>query len=134
MSLPTRVTIVEVGPRDGLQSEPELLPTATKIEFIKRSLDAGIRHLEVASFVHPKKVPQMADAEDVIAGLPDLADAIYIGLIMNWKGFERALAAGVHEVGMVIVASDTFMVDVLQMQIDIDFALTGLVGSLDIAP
>ncbi len=103
-----QVEIIEVGPRDGLQSEPELLPTATKIEFIKRSLDAGIRHLEVASFVHPKKVPQMADAEDVIAGLPDLADAIYIGLIMNWKGFERALAAGVHEVGMVIVASDTF--------------------------
>ena len=103
-----QVDIIEVGPRDGLQSEPEILPTETKIEFVKRSLDAGIRHLEVASFVHPKKVPQMADAEAVLAGLPRDRGANYIGLIVNWKGFERAVAAGVHEVGMVVVASDTF--------------------------
>lgn len=103
-----KVEIVEVGPRDGLQSEPEILPTAVKIEFTKRSLAAGIRHLEVASFVHPKLVPQMADAEDVLAGLPRDLGAVYIGLILNWKGFERALAAGVDEVGMVVVASNTF--------------------------
>ena len=103
-----KVEIVEVGPRDGLQSEPEIMPAAVKIEFIKRSLDAGIRHLEVASFVHPKLVPQMADAEEVLAGLPRDLGAVYIGLILNWKGFERALAAGVDEVGMAVVASNTF--------------------------
>lgn len=103
-----KVEIVEVGPRDGLQSEPEIMPAAVKIEFIKRSLAAGIRHMEVASFVHPKLVPQMADAEEVIAGLPRDLGAIYIGLILNWKGFERALAAGVDEVGMAVVASNTF--------------------------
>ncbi len=102
------VEIVEVGPRDGLQSEPEVLPTEVKIEFVKRSLAAGIRHLEVASFVHPKKVPQMADAEAVLAGIPRDLGATYIGLIGNWRGFERALAAGVDEVGMVCVASNTF--------------------------
>ena len=62
------VSIVEVGPRDGLQSEPEILSLETKVEFISRAVDAGLRRLEVASFVHPKKVPQMADAEDLDAG------------------------------------------------------------------
>ena len=103
-----KVEIVEVGPRDGLQSEPEIMPAAVKVEFIKRSLAAGIRHLEVASFVHPKLVPQMADAEEVLAALPRDLGAVYIGLILNWKGFERALAAGVDEVGMAVVASNTF--------------------------
>ena len=101
-------TIVEVGPRDGLQSEPEILPTATKIEYISRAIDAGIRRLEVVSFVHPKLVPQMADAEQVVAGLPKRDDVIYIGLILNKRGFERAAAAGVDEVGMPVVTSDTF--------------------------
>ena len=81
------VSIIEVGPRDGLQSEPEVLSTAVKIEFITRALDAGIRRLEVSSFVHPKRVPQMADAEDVIRGLPAREGVIYIGLVLNRKGF-----------------------------------------------
>ncbi len=102
------VSIVEVGPRDGLQSEPEILPTAAKIEFIRRAIDAGIRRLEVTSFVHPKRVPQMADAEDVIQGLPQRDDVIYIGLVLNRKGFERAQATGIHEIGMAVVASDTY--------------------------
>ncbi len=102
------VSIIEVGPRDGLQSEPEILPTATKIEFIRRALDAGIRRLEVTSFVHPKRVPQMADAEDVIRGLPRKDGVIYIGLVLNRKGFDRALATGIHEIGMAVVASDTY--------------------------
>lgn len=102
------IEIVEVGPRDGLQSEPELLPTAVKVEFIKRAVSAGIRRLEVASFVHPKRVPQMADAEAIVAALPRDEDVVYIGLIMNQKGFERAAATGVHEVGFVVVATDTF--------------------------
>ncbi len=104
----TQVEIVEVGPRDGLQSEPDVLPTETKIEYITRAMDAGIRRLEVASFVHPRRVPQMADAEAVLEGLPERDDVIYIGLILNRRGFDRALAAGVDEVGMAVVASDTF--------------------------
>ncbi|MEQ1800479.1 MAG: hydroxymethylglutaryl-CoA lyase [Gammaproteobacteria bacterium] len=109
MSQPPRhVSIIEVGPRDGLQSEPEILPTATKIEFIRRAVDAGIRRLEVTSFVHPKRVPQMADAEDVIRGLPRKEGVIYIGLVLNRKGFERAQATGIHEIGMAVVASDTY--------------------------
>mgnify|MGYP000969080260 CR=1 FL=1 len=105
---PRHVSIIEVGPRDGLQSEPEVLPTATKIEFIRRAVDAGIRRLEVTSFVHPKRVPQMADAEDVIRGLPRIDGVTYIGLVLNRKGFERAQATGIPEIGMAVVASDTY--------------------------
>lgn len=109
MSQPARhVSIIEVGPRDGLQSEPEILPTATKIEFIKRAIDAGIRRMEVTSFVHPKRVPQMADAEEVIRGLPSDQGITYIGLVLNRKGFERAQATGIPEIGMAVVASDTY--------------------------
>lgn len=103
-----RVSIIEVGPRDGLQSEPEVLPTSSKIEFIRRAVDAGIRRLEVTSFVHPKRVPQMADAEEVIRGLPRQEGVIYIGLVLNRKGFERAQATGIAEIGMAVVASDTY--------------------------
>jgi hydroxymethylglutaryl-CoA lyase len=102
------IEIVEVGPRDGLQSEPGVMPTAAKIEFIERLLDAGLRRLEVTSFVNPKKVPQMADAEQVLAGLNKRADVRYVGLVLNRKGFERAVAAGCNEIGMAVVASDTF--------------------------
>ncbi len=103
-----RISIVEVGPRDGLQSEPEILPTEAKIEYIRRAIDAGIRALEVTSFVHPKRVPQMADAEAVIAALPKCEDVRYIGLVLNRKGFERARDAGLGEIGMAVVASDTY--------------------------
>jgi hydroxymethylglutaryl-CoA lyase len=102
------VEIIEVGPRDGLQSEPEVLPTATKIGLIDRLVDAGVRRIEVASFVNPKKVPQMADAEQVMAALRPRAGVTYVGLVLNRKGFERALAAGCSEIGMVVFASDTF--------------------------
>ncbi len=103
-----QISIIEVGPRDGLQSEPEILSSETKIEFIRRSIDAGIRRLEVTSFVHPKRVPQMADAEAVIAGLPRRDDVTYIGLVLNRKGFERARDSGIDEIGMAVVASDTY--------------------------
>ncbi|MCC5867196.1 MAG: hydroxymethylglutaryl-CoA lyase [Gammaproteobacteria bacterium] len=103
-----KIEIVEVGPRDGLQGEPEVLGTAMKIEFINRAVAAGIRRLEVASFVHPKKVPQMADAEAVLAGLPRRKDVVYVGLVLNRRGFDRALAAGVDEIGMPVVATDTY--------------------------
>ncbi len=102
------VSIIEVGPRDGLQSEPEVLATDVKIEFIRRAIDAGVRRMEVTSFVHPKRVPQMADAEAVIKNLPDRDDVIYIGLVLNRRGFERAREAGIDEIGMAVVASDTY--------------------------
>lgn len=106
--------IVEVGPRDGLQNEPDIVSTADKLAMIGRMIAAGARRLEVASFVHPQRVPQMADAEAVIAGLPDRSDVSYIGLTLNKRGVLRALATreggkrGVDEIGCVIVATDTF--------------------------
>jgi hydroxymethylglutaryl-CoA lyase len=103
-----KIDLVEVGPRDGLQSQDTLVPTATKVALIERLLAVGIRRLEVTSFVNPKKVPQMADAEALLAALPRMNGVSYIGLVLNRKGFDRALAAGCHEVGMAVVASDTF--------------------------
>lgn len=104
----SRVEIVEVGPRDGLQNEPITLDAATKAEFVNRAVAAGIRRIEVASFVNPKKVPQMADAEDVLKALPRRQDVVYVGLVLNRRGFDRAVAAGCTEIGMVVAASNTF--------------------------
>ena len=104
-----RIEIVEVGPRDGLQSEARVLPTAAKVEFIQRLAAAGLPRIEAASFVNPKRVPQMADAEEVLAALKATrTSARYIGLILNRRGFERAQAAGCAEVGMAIAATETF--------------------------
>jgi len=108
------IELVEVGPRDGLQNEPDIISTRSKLELIGRMLGFGARRLEVASFVHPARVPQMADAEDVIAGLPDRADATYIGLALNKRGVMRGFATreggkrGIDQIGCVLVASDTF--------------------------
>ena len=108
------VQVVEVGARDGLQNEPEIIATADKVELLVRLMDAGARRLEVASFVNPKRVPQMADAEEVIAALPGRSDVSYIGLCLNKRGVMRAAASregnkrGVDEAGCVLVASDTF--------------------------
>ena len=104
----SKISILEVGPRDGLQSEPEILPTEVRKEFITRTINAGIKQIEVTSFVHPKKVPQMADAEKLVESLPEKDDVTYIGLIMNQRGFERARDCGIDEVGMVIVSTDTY--------------------------
>ena len=103
-----RVTLVDVGPRDGIQAEPKILTTQEKVEFITRIIDAGVTRIEVTSFVNPKRVPQMADAAEVLAALPRDGRASYIGLILNMKGFERARDATVDEVGYAVVASDTF--------------------------
>jgi hydroxymethylglutaryl-CoA lyase len=102
------VEVVEVGPRDGLQSQPTLVDTQTKLEFIARLVDAGVRRLEVASFVNPKRVPQMADADEVIARLPRRPGVRYIGLVLNQRGFERAAASAIDQINSVAVASDTF--------------------------
>ena len=104
----TSIQICEVSPRDGLQNESVFLTTAEKVELVERSIRAGIRRIEVTGFVHPKRVPQMADAAEVMAAIPRIAGVSYIGLVMNTRGLERALAANVHEVNIVVVASDTF--------------------------
>jgi len=103
------VEMVEVAPRDGLQNEKTLIATADKIALVERAIAAGARRIEVTSFVHPKAVPQMADAEAVCAGLPLRADVTYIGLVMNARGAARALATGrIDQLGAVAVASDAF--------------------------
>lgn len=103
------IEMLEVSPRDGLQNEPEQVPTATKLALIERAIAAGSRRIEVTSFVNPKAVPQMADADAVCAGLPDRADVTYIGLVMNMRGAERAIATGrIDQLGAVCVATDTF--------------------------
>ena len=102
------IELVEVGPRDGLQSEGVILPTAVKIALIERLIAAGLRRIEVTSFVNPKRVPQMADAEAVLAGLPRREGVSYMGLVLNLRGLERARAAGCDAVGMAVVASETF--------------------------
>ena len=113
-AIESAIELVEVGPRDGLQNEPETISSEIKLQLIERMLDFGAKRLEVASFVHPARVPQMADAEAVIAGLPDNPDATYIGLVLNKRGVMRALATrengerGIDQVGCVLVASDTF--------------------------
>ena len=104
----TNVQIVEVGPRDGLQNESVLLSTSQKLDFIGRVVDAGARRVEAASFVNPKMVPQMADAEAVAAGLPRRAGVRFIGLVLNKRGALRALEAGMDELGAVCAASDGF--------------------------
>jgi hydroxymethylglutaryl-CoA lyase len=103
-----QIEILEVGPRDGLQLEPQPISTELKLALIERLLRAGLKRVEVASFVNPKKVPQMADAEAVFAGLRRPAGVVFTGLVLNRRGLERAIAAGCHEIGMVVVASDTF--------------------------
>lgn len=103
-----RVEVVEVGPRDGLQDETVTLATADKLELIARLVNAGLRRLEVVSFAHPERVPQMADAEAVMAGLVRRADVRYVGLVLNRRGLERALACRVEEVNVPVVVTDTF--------------------------
>jgi hydroxymethylglutaryl-CoA lyase len=108
--LTQKIEMVEVSARDGLQNEPGFFPTADKIELIGRAIAAGSKRIEVASFVHPTRVPQMADAEAVCAGLPkrDAKDVTYIGLVLNKRGALRALETQVHELGAVVSASDGF--------------------------
>ncbi|MDE0171375.1 MAG: hydroxymethylglutaryl-CoA lyase [bacterium] len=102
------IEIVEVGPRDGLQNEDMLVATDQKVELIGRLVASGLTRIEAVSFVHPRLVPQMADAEAVMAALPDADGVSYIGLALNERGVQRALDAGVDEVNFVVVATDTF--------------------------
>lgn len=103
------IEMVEVAPRDGMQNVAETVPTAAKLGLIARAIAAGARRIEVTSFVNPRAVPQMADAEAVCAQLPERDDVTYIGLVMNLRGAERALATGrIDQLGAVCVATDRF--------------------------
>lgn len=108
MSNQGQVQIVEVAPRDGLQNEAVVLSTQDKVELVDRAVAAGARRIEVTSFVNPARVPQMADADELMSVLPRHEGVSYAGLVINRRGLERALAAGVDEIDVVVVASDTF--------------------------
>jgi hydroxymethylglutaryl-CoA lyase len=105
---PSKIEIVEVGPRDGLQNESSIVSTTDKLKLIDAAIDAGIRRIEVTSFVNPRKVPQMADAEAVSAGLPERGGVRYTGLVMNERGADRLLATRIHELGAVCITTDSF--------------------------
>lgn len=103
------IEMVEVSPRDGLQNERTIVATADKLALIERAIATGARRIEVTSFVNPKAVPQMAGAEEVCAGLPQRDDVTFIGLVMNARGADRAIATGrIDQLGAVAVATDRF--------------------------
>lgn len=108
MGMPKRVSIVEVGPRDGLQNEAEPIATAAKLELIDRLGTAGLKRIEAASFVSPKWVPQMADHREVMTGIRRRPGVIYSALTPNLKGLEAALECGVQEVAVFAAASEAF--------------------------
>ncbi|MEW5782602.1 MAG: hydroxymethylglutaryl-CoA lyase [Pseudomonadota bacterium] len=108
MTLPTTVRLVEVGPRDGLQNEPQFVPTATKITLIERLVDCGLECVEATAFVSPKWVPQMADAAEVLRGIAHRPGVCHPVLVPNEKGLEAALAAGAKEIAVFAAASEAF--------------------------
>ena len=107
-TLPARVTLVEVGPRDGLQNEKEPVGSAVKIELVHRLQAAGLREIEVTSFVSPRWVPQMADAAEVMAAIRRRPGVAYTALTPNLKGYEAARAAGADQVAVFASASEGF--------------------------
>jgi hydroxymethylglutaryl-CoA lyase len=102
------IQIVEVGPRDGLQNESAILSTDRKVQMIGDLANAGLSRIETVSFAHPDRVPQMADAEAIMASLPQREDVSYVGLILNWRGWQRATETSVDEINMNVSASNTF--------------------------
>jgi hydroxymethylglutaryl-CoA lyase len=107
MYFPNSVTIVEVGPRDGLQNEANFVPTEQKIELIHRLSETGLKRIEITSFVHPKAIPQLQDSEEIVKRIERKPGMIYSTLVPNEKGLERALAGGVEEIALFVSASET---------------------------
>jgi hydroxymethylglutaryl-CoA lyase len=107
MAMPDRITVVEVGPRDGFQMEKNFIPTEQKIQIIDQLSETGITRIEVTSFVHPKVIPQLADAAEVMAGIKKKQGVHYEVLIPNLKGMERALQSGVRDITLVVSASES---------------------------
>ncbi len=105
--LPNTVTLIEVGPRDGFQLEKQFIPTDFKVDIIQALANTGLREIQVTAFVHPRKVPQMADAEELVGRLPSLEGVVFNGLVLNAVGLRRARKAGLRHVEISISASDT---------------------------
>ncbi|MEV6714093.1 hydroxymethylglutaryl-CoA lyase [Lentzea sp. NPDC051208] len=122
-SLPPRVTIWEVGARDGLQNEAVVVPVATKLEFLDRLAAAGLSVLEATSFVHPKWVPQLADASELLAGLVQRPGVVYPVLVPNERGLDRALEAGVTHIAIFASATETFASRNLNRTLDSQFEM-----------
>ena len=104
---PDKVSLIEVGPRDGFQFEDRIIPTPLKVDIISGLVNAGIKHIQVTSFVHPDRVPQMADAESLVRALPSWDGVTVSGLVLNLRGVERAYHAGLNHVEISISASNT---------------------------
>jgi hydroxymethylglutaryl-CoA lyase len=121
--MPERVTIWEVGARDGLQNEQAIVPVEVKIEFLDRLADAGLTVLEATSFVHPKWVPQLADAAELLAGLERRDGVSYPVLVPNERGLDRALDAGVHHIAIFASATETFANRNLNRTLDSQFEM-----------
>ncbi len=117
-ALPARVQIVEVGARDGLQNEADLVPTEVKLELLRRLADAGLERIEATAFVSPQRIPQMADHEAVMRGAPRRAGVRYSALVPNLRGFEAAMAAGCPEVAVFTAASEAFSQHNIHCSID----------------
>jgi isopropylmalate/homocitrate/citramalate synthase len=120
-ALPSRVTIVEVGPRDGLQNEKAVVPTPRKIAFVDQLTAAGHQAIEVGAFVSPKWVPQMGDATEVFAGIARKPGVRYSALVPNRAGLDRALAAGLRDIAIFAAASETFSRQNINQSIDESF-------------
>ncbi|HEX6352451.1 hydroxymethylglutaryl-CoA lyase [Actinophytocola sp.] len=121
--LPDRVTIWEVGARDGLQNEDAVVPVSVKLEFLDRLADGGLTTLEATSFVHPKWVPQLADAEELLAGMTRREGVRYPVLVPNERGLDRALAAGVEHIAIFASATETFASRNLNRTLDSQMAM-----------
>ncbi|MGD8568600.1 MAG: hydroxymethylglutaryl-CoA lyase [Gammaproteobacteria bacterium] len=121
-ALPEKVTIVEVGPRDGLQFEPSTLNIKDKLAFIEQLADCGLTHIEAGSFVSPGKIPQLADSDDVFRRLKPREGVIYSALVPNEKGMERALKVKVSAIALFTAASETFCRKNIGCSIDESFA------------
>lgn len=123
--IPRRVTVVEVGPRDGLQNEPGVVPTADKVRFIELLSDAGFQVIEATSFVSPRAVPQLADAEEVLRSVRRRPQVRYPVLVPNLRGLERALRAGAKEIAVFTAATETFNLKNINMTIDRSLEVIG---------
>ena len=131
MRVPEQVTINEVGPRDGLQNEDTFFDAAKKVEFIDRLAQTGLRRIEAVSFVHPKAIPQMRDATDVMAAVPRREGVTYLALVPNEVGARNALAANVDEIGVVVSASEGH--NQANVKRSIAESLDGIAGVAEIA-
>ena len=131
MTLPDKVNLIEVGPRDGFQAVSKPIPTDIKVETIEALARAGVRHIQVTSFVHPKWVPQMADAEEVCRRIPATPEVRYRALALNQKGVERAHAAGITRLDLSVSVSETHSNK--NANVSVDEALRNLREMVDLA-